>query len=608
MQRASGRSVPALPRPWSRAGTPHQLVSLPVLCAALACVALALLSVYRARLVGVAYGQYMGCERCLDLTVWSNDAFLMSGFTAILALSRFTSSRLVRIALAAFALAAILVYAADVLVFRLLSHRLLAFDVRRFVGDTPLLATVVQPLLSRPHGWGALAAALAIPLAATVAIVAGPASRLHALGWTALTVALLAFAEEVPRAQFLHQVAVRNVWQVNQWVDPTRPYSEAFWQQTRLTPGQALSCEAGPDQNVSVIVVVVESLSAYHSKLFSGLNDYTPNLDRLAKEGTYFSDFNANEYSTQGGLISLLTGFVPFPPAGSFISTMAYTEVEGDFHRWLRTEGYQTAFFTSGDLTLGERDRWLRAIGIEHSEGAENHFYDGMKRGSFGAADDVALVDRFLQWHAAERGKRPFMATLLTVATHPPFYSAQTGRMDEAASFREVDRQIGRLAAALESRGFFRDGLMLVVGDHRAMTPIPVAEQRRFGASAPGRVFALALGKTGLPPGESSAPLQQTDLIPSLRHLIGDHSCRNEWQGRLFGDKPEGARYVVRVDPAVRNEVVFEEGSSEYRLELDGDDTRWTTPPPRTADADRLRNEVNRERMERMSELRQAAR
>jgi lipoteichoic acid synthase len=608
MQRASDRSVRDFPRPLPRSGALQRPISLPLLCAVFACLGLAWLSFYRARLVDAAYGQYNGCERCLDLTVWANDAFLLSGFVAILALSRCTSRRLLRVALAGLVLAAIMAYAVDVLVFRLLSHRLLVFDVLRFMDDAPLLTTVVQPLFSQPHAWIAAAGTLAIGPALAIALVAGAPSRAHAIGWLTLAAILLAFAVQAPRAQYLHQVAVNNLWQVNRWIDPTRPYSDAFWQQTRLTPGQALACEPGLDKEVSVVVVVVESLSAYHSKLFSGLHDYTPNLDRLAREGTYFSDFNANEFSTQGGLIALLTGYVPLPPAGSFISTMAYTDVDGDFHRWLRTVGYQTAFFTSGDLAVGMRDRWLRAIGIEQAEGAEHRFYDGMKRGSFGAADDVALVDRFLQWHATERRKGPFMATVLTVATHPPFYSAQTGRMDEAAAFGEVDRQVARLAATLRSRGFFDNGLMLVVGDHRAMTPIPVAEQMRFGSSAEARVVALALGKTGLPRGDWPAQLQQTDLIPSLRHLIGDHSCRNEWQGRLFGDKPSAARYLVRVDPERRNQVVFEEGDAEYRLELDGDDTRWTLPPPRIQDADRLRNEVNRERMARMSELRQAAR
>jgi hypothetical protein len=604
MQRASDHS--GLVFSWHswRARPLRLIVVSPALCAAFAFLCLGVLSIYRAHLVDIGYGQFAGCPHCLDLSVWANDAFLVAVFTAMLALSRVTSLRLARLALAGVALVGIAAYAMDIAVFQLLSQRLLLVDVMRFAGDVPLMTTVVRPLASQPEGWLAVAGAMAVPVAVAIAVLRGPAIRWQAIGWGAVSLVLLSFATFTPRAQYLHQGAFLNLWQVNQWVDPTRPYSDAFWRQVRFNPqSQRLACEAGADQEVSVIVVVVESLSAYHSKLFSGFNDYTPNLDRLAKRGTYFTRFDANEYSTQGALIALLTGFVPYPPAGSLVSTMAYTDVDGDFHRWLRKEGYQTAFFTSGDLSVGSRDRWLRAIGIEHTEGAGHRFYDRMPRGSFGAAEDAALFDRFLAWHSSERKPGPFMATMLTVATHPPFVSPTTGRMDEGASFREVDKQIARLVATLESRRFFDNGVMLIVGDHRAMTPIPAAEQLRFGVSAAARVPAVVLGKTGLALGESTARAQQTDLIPSLRYLIGEHACRTELQGRFLGAPPKPARYVVHVDPIRRNQVAFIEGESAYRLELDGDDTRWTAPPPLAEDADRLLGAVNRERMARMVEL-----
>ncbi|MGZ5080435.1 MAG: LTA synthase family protein [Usitatibacter sp.] len=604
MQRASDHSGVGLPRQPSRAGIAYRRISYPAIWAGFALCCLAALSFYRAHLVDAAYAQYAGCPHCLDLSVWANDAVLLSGFAAVFALSRLTHRRIIRLLLAGLALAGVVAYAADIVVFRLLTHRLLVVDVLHFASDAPLLTTVVRPLLSHPGGWAVLAVMVAVILAATLAIATGPASRGLALRWSVVAAAMNAIAWQVPQAQYIHQIAFMNLWQVNREVDPTRAYSEAFWRHTRSQPGHPLSCERGVDQEMSVIVVAVESLSAYHSKLFSGLNDDTPNLDRLAKEGTWFSHFYANGFSTEGGLISLLTGYVPIPTAGRFGSTMAFTEVDGDFHRWLKTEGYHTAFFTSGQLSIGRRDEWLRSIGIEYAEGAEHAFYQGMPRASFGAADDAALVDRFLQWHANERGKGPFMATVLTVATHPPFVSAATGRMDEAAAFREIDRQLGRLASTLKARGFFDKGLMLIVGDHRAMTPIPVAEQERFGASASARVPAIALGKTGLPPGEWRANMQQTDLIPSLRYLIDDHACRSDWQGRLFGAEPRAARYVVHTDPIRRNQVVFIEGNSEYRLLLDGDDTRWDTAPPRLQEADRLRDQVNRERMSRMVEFR----
>jgi phosphoglycerol transferase MdoB-like AlkP superfamily enzyme len=389
---------------------------------------------------------------------------------------------------------------------------------------------------------------------------------------------------------------------VNLEVDPSRAYSAAAWKRTLSKPGLPSRCEAGLAQEISVILLVVESLSSYHSKLFSGLNDYTPMLDRIARENTYLPRFHANGFSTEGGLIALLTGRAPIPTAGRRGSTMAFTEVDGDFHRWLKQKGYRTAFFTTGQLSFGDRNRWLPAIGVEYAEGAEHPFYDGMPRGPFKAASDAALFDRFLQWHAKERGRRPFMATILTVGTHPPFLSS-AGRSDEAERFRETDRQIARFAAQLEARDFFAGGVMVIVGDHRAMTPILEEERKRLGDSAAMRVPAVILGRNAPPRGEWLGNAQQTDLLPSLRHVISDRSCRTEWQGRFLGDAPKAARYVVHPDPMRRNQLAVVEGAAHFTLLLDGDDTRWLEPPPSGQDAERLRDQVNRERMARMSEF-----
>jgi hypothetical protein len=251
---------------------------------------------------------------------------------------------------------------------------------------------------------------------------------------------------------------------------------------------------------------------------------------------------------------------------------------------------------------MGQRRAWLRAIGIGYAEGASHPFYRGMPRAAFGAAPDGALVDRFVAWYDHERGRPPFMATLLTVATHPPFAMAGRGIVGEDAMVREADRQVARLAAELRTRGFFDNGVMIVTGDHRAMTPIPREERAALGAAAEVRVMAFALGKTGLPPGEIAGNYQQIDLSPSLRYLLAHRACRDEWQGRFLGERPDPAEYVVHADPLRRNELTVIDGAREYRMKLDGDDTRFLDAPPR-AQAEALVQRVNAERMSRMVEF-----
>jgi hypothetical protein len=252
---------------------------------------------------------------------------------------------------------------------------------------------------------------------------------------------------------------------------------------------------------------------------------------------------------------------------------------------------------------VGDRDDWLEAIGIAQAHGAEDRFYDGMPRGVFEPAPDSALFDRFLEWQAQAEARGPYMATLLTVRTHPPYIDAGGGS-DELDRFRQLDRELARFVGRLRERGFLDHGILFIVGDHRAMTPIPERERKVLGAAASMRVPAVALGATGLPHGLVRGRLQQVDLIPSLRHVIGTWSCRDETQGRFLGAHPQAARYTLHPDPMRRNEVMVLGDADFSHIVLDGDETRWTVPPHDAAAAGRLFAHVNRERISRMPELR----
>jgi hypothetical protein len=123
-----------------------------------------------------------------------------------------------------------------------------------------------------------------------------------------------------------------------------------------------------------------------------------------------------------------------------------------------------------------------------------------------------------------------------------------------------------------------------------------------LGPAAEMRVMAFALGKTGLAPGEIAGSYQQLDLIPSLQHLLAHRSCRDEWQGRFLGPQPDPAENQVHSDPLRRNELTLIEAGHEYRILLDGDDTRFIGERPR-AHAEELLRRVNHERMSRMVEF-----
>jgi arylsulfatase A-like enzyme len=177
------------------------------------------------------------------------------------------------------------------------------------------------------------------------------------------------------------------------------------------------------------------------------------------------------------------------------------------------------------------------------------------------------------------------VSVLLTVTSHPPFVNPGSGRVDPERTFRYVDAQIGQFHDELQRRGFFGDGVLLVLGDHRTMTPLHAAEYRAHGDRAFARIPLVVVGAVRMPPVVETA-FQQSDILPSITALLGAGECRSPFAGDFLRPDPQPPRYVVhaRGDDRDRVDVYWgEDGIAGFRL--DGDASGWIDGAPPDADA-----------------------
>lgn len=565
---------------------------------------LLLLSQLRGQSLDAQRGAYVDCQGCfVEMALHTDLPLVAFALGLCAALPWIGRARIVRIG--AFTILALLsvAMAVDVGTMATLGHRLLLTDVLNYGGEVGAIADMALPYVQSPPGLlatGGLALALA-GFAFALLPMPPEGARWPAGVGAALAGLAMLVGFRTPPLDYTDTAFLGNVVAIQGIDSGLRHHSRAMARRIRALPEPAPRCEALPAGAApqSIIVVVLESWSLHHSALFSGLDDATPRLDAWARRGRWFPDFVANSYSTEAALIAILNGRVPIPSHRSW-GALAFSDVDGDFHRELATRGWQTRFATTGALHFGERAAVMAQIGIDAVEGSEHPAYAGMPRGPFEAASDRALVDRFLAWFDHERPPDPFMATLLTVGTHPPFVDTDHTDPDEAgeaAALRRMDREVDRLLEALEARGVMETGTVVVLGDHRAMTPIHADEARRFGESSASRVPAFALGVGATSGGAAPGPFQQTDVLPSLRALIEGKDCRTSWQGRMLGPAPHPADVVVYAHPRLRNELRVMRNGGTYRLRLDGDDTGWVGEAP--TDGDAILDEVMRQRLSR---------
>jgi lipoteichoic acid synthase len=550
--------------------------------------------VMRAWRTQYALGDSAGCADCLFWPVLGHDAWLLAAAWVALALSVAVAHRGIRLAAALLALAIQWLMAVDLAILTTLNMRLYLFDVFKFGMEAQALQGFLGALLRSSGGAWLVLAVLGL-LSCFGVLLPGSPNRRAATGLAAaaLLAVLAAIVSRAHDPAYINADSLLNVVELHLAQGGNAPYSPGFVQSLAGRPAQTEAiCTAGQARRPDIILLAVESLSSYQSAHFGGPLDLTPRIDAIAAANTWFTRFHANGFSTDAGLISMLTGRAPVPAIGRYRSIDAFAGFDDPDQSVavpLKAAGYQVNFFTSGDLGFLDKGPWLKSLGFDHWEGAEHPFYAGWPRGGFSAAEDRALYLRLLDWM--------WFSFVLTVQSHPPFVDKTSGRLDEPAVFAAIDAEVGRFHDELAARGFFEHGLLLITGDHRSMTPLHPEERARHGDAAFARVPMIVVGDSGLPRGAIDASLSQTDLLPSLADLVGRESCRRADQGLFLREDVVAPAWILHARGDARNriDVYSERGSSA--LILDGDDSRWIGDRPPQWQA--IEDDIHRDRIRR---------
>lgn len=574
--------------PWRRIGLPGAAGLLwrrPPRALAAAVLVLSLL-----RLVSLEgfFRDHLGCRLCLSVQALPHELQWWCLLAALHLAGQALRPAGLRPVCRALLAGAVLLNAVDLVVLLQFHTRLTWQHMATFAGEGAALVAQLRLMAVSPQ---AAPRALALLLPALVlglvllryTVQGGPGPRRPwrqaglCLGAAALVQPLQQHNYHLPYVQHLGAVLSRPATE-------QRAYSPAFRQALQQQPAPAPACFQAQGARPDVVLVVVESLSMFHSKRFSGLNDWTPALDAAARSGRSLSTFHANGVTTEQGLIALLTGEPPLPRAvdGARTAFEQFAQPAHSVPRLLNGLGYHTAFLTTGNLGFMGKGRWLQQLGFQQVEGHEAPFYRGMPRYNFDAAVDDALYAR--AWQALHDGRdQPRFLLLETVTTHAPFIDPDSGVLSQERVVRRADRALGHFIAWLRHSGFFAHGVLLVTSDHRGMVPMSAEERARFGDRGFARVpfVALGLGQDG--PGTAAAAatpqaaaFSQTDLLPSLRHWLGQGvHCVGPDQGIFLPTAVHHPRCVHTRRSYSDRDAFVACGADDHVARLDGDDTRW---------------------------------
>ncbi len=533
----------------------------------------------RVFIVESAYGEAAGCDGCLAQAALGSDAGFWIVWLALAWAGFVLKQPLAARALRFVCVALLIYYVLDIYVMTQFSSRMyLAWLM--VVGSTP--GPVLDHLAATVEWWrwGLTLGALALLFGlAWKQPDRPPGSLVNAAVALSAIAGLVALLSSQP-VYYVHGWAVGSVFDAS----GARTFNRAYGPATLSKFSEPVAAEAecrsfGAAANRrDVVVLILESWSPYQSERLTGLNDWTPRLDGLLHEHASFDRMMASGYSTNHGLMALLTGL---PVMATLVPPLARRSLQPAWGwdqtlpRQLNRAGYDTAFLTSGDLAFTGKGDWLAHIGFDYLEGHDHPFYDGMKRLHFRAAPDAALYDRvraFLSERAPDAS--PLALVVESVSSHNPFIHPESRTRDEEAVFRYMDETAADFIEALQADGFMEQGgVLVVVSDHRAMKAISPGELEVLDDEAHARIPMMVLGED-LPPMDASGLWVQSDVGASLVALATGSACSYPGWRNLF--EPPGAPRCVfhsRGDDRNLVEVYCDAGRGTVRLA--GDDSRF---------------------------------
>jgi arylsulfatase A-like enzyme len=322
-----------------------------------------------------------------------------------------------------------------------------------------------------------------------------------------------------------------------------------------LTTGPA-DADAQPDRP-NVVLILADDLGYGDLGCYGARDIRTPNVDRLAREGTRLTSFAVAQPVCTASRAALLTGCYPnrigLAGALNHTSTVGIHPDETLLSELFQRRGYATAIY--GKWHLGHRPPFLPTrngfdefFGIPYSN--DNGPLHPVTRGIpslplfEGEAvveldPDQALFTRRITEHAVRfierNADRPFFLYVPHVMPHVPIAASESFRGTSRRGLygdvvQELDWSVGQILAVLHRLGLERRTLVLFASDNgpflsygeHAGSAGPLREGKLTCFEGGVRVPCLARWPGRIPAGRVCAELVTAlDLYPTFAHLIG---------------------------------------------------------------------------------------
>jgi hypothetical protein len=320
-----------------------------------------------------------------------------------------------------------------------------------------------------------------------------------------------------------------------------------------------------------VFIILLESFNArfVNQTAPNGL-EYTPIFNSLIKKGVYAEKFYSNSIQTAKGQFAVLSSIVPTMKGKEFLKFLHV-----DLYclpQMLKDNGYITLFFNAGrSNAFDDTEAFMKKNGFPVCKCMNREFIthkDQKYIWGMGLQDDIFYRKVFLYLDSLNRKTvRPsqrnrFFVLLSTISNHRLFndmpdslkfiYPKPANPGERCSnSIRLADRFLNEFFVQMERRPFFRNSVVVLLGDHG----YPMGEHQNYHNEVgyyeeSFRTPLLILWKDCLKPQRiRNVCYSQIDVAPTVMDMLNIRTANHFFGVSLFDPNRRDSRMVYLVQP-----------------------------------------------------------
>lgn len=284
----------------------------------------------------------------------------------------------------------------------------------------------------------------------------------------------------------------------------------------------------------NLLIVQIESLEKFIINQRVNNQEITPNINKLLKNGIYFTNYNEQVYNGTSSDADFLTNTSLYPiRSGSTFFRFPYNSYNS-LPKMLKAMGYYT---TAIHPEKGSYWNWLPALkNIGFDRCIDSTCYNIDEFIGLGISDGSYLMQ---VEPIIGNMKQPFYTFMVTLTSHGPFKLPQkykTLKLEKnlnstklGAYFQALhytDKQIGNFISRLNKDGLLENTVIVLYGDHCGIHKFYQDEVNKIKPSETWwmdnhRNIPLIIYSKGMKPEIKEVIGGQIDLLPTIAYLMG---------------------------------------------------------------------------------------